>query len=189
MFIRTERLFLRPTFPEDWREVYRGINDAGVVRMLSRAPWPYAESDAREFCSAPRGPLDLRFVIALPGAEGAPLVGQIGLDCSEAEPQVGYWIARGHRGKGYATEALGGVIEIAQALGMRQVAAGHYIDNPASGAVLKKCGFTETGEVRPTHALGRGGQLVLSRRYALDLAAVGSGSGLSALGRGNRQAA
>lgn len=179
MFIRTERLFLRPTFAEDWREVYRGINDAGVVRMLARAPWPYTASDARDFCAVEYDPLDLRFVIALPGTEGAPLVGHIGLDCTESEPQVGYWIARGHRGKGYATEALGGVIEIARALGMRQVAAGHYIDNPASGAVLRKCGFAETGEVRPTHALGRGGQLVLSRRYAIDLGGADNDVALS----------
>ncbi len=169
MFMRTQRLFLRPPFPEDWREVYRGINDAGVVRMLARAPWPYAPEDAQAYCSAKRDPFDLRFAIALPGIEGAPLVGQIGLDCSEAEPEVGYWIARGHRGKGYATEALAGVIEIARTLGVRRLAAGHYIDNPASGAVLRKAGFAETGEVRPTHALGRGGQLVLARRYALDL--------------------
>lgn len=52
---------------------------------------------------------------------------------------------------------------------MRRVEAGHYLDNPASGAVLRKAGFVETGEVRPTHALGRGGQLVLARRYSVDL--------------------
>jgi RimJ/RimL family protein N-acetyltransferase len=177
MFHRTQRLFLRPPFPEDWREIYRGINDAGVVRMLARAPWPYAESDAQSYCSAERDPLDLRLVIALPGVEGAPLIGTIGLDCSQEVPNVGYWIARGHRGKGYATEALLGVLEIAGALGVRRLAAGHYVDNPASGAVLKKAGFAETGEIRPTHALGRGGQLVLARRYALDLAGDGVDAG------------
>lgn len=170
MFTRTQRLFLRPPFPEDWREVYSGINDAGVVRMLARAPWPYAPEDAQAFCNTVRDPFELRFVIALPGVEGAPLIGQIGLDCTADEPEVGYWIARGHRGQGYATEALRGVLDIAAALGVARVQAGHYLDNPASGAVLKKAGFAETGEVRPTYALGRGGQLVLARRYALDLA-------------------
>lgn len=176
MFTRTERLFLRPPFPEDWREVHSGINDAGVVRMLARAPWPYTPDDAQAFCNAVRDPLDLRFVVALPGVEGAPLIGQIGLDCTQDQPEVGYWIVRGHRGKGYATEALRGVVEIARALGVERLAAGHYLDNPASGAVLKKAGFAETGEVRPTYALGRGGQLVLSRRYALDLVAAGQGA-------------
>ncbi len=169
MFMRTERLFLRPPFPEDWREVYRGINDAGVVRMLARAPWPYMPEDAQDYCAATRDPLDVRLAIALPGADGAPLIGQIGLDCSADVPEVGYWIARGYRGHGFATEALQGVLRMARALGVRRVEAGHYIDNPASGAVLRKAGFAETGEVRPTYALGRGGQLVLARRYAVEL--------------------
>ncbi|MXO71299.1 GNAT family N-acetyltransferase [Alteraurantiacibacter buctensis] len=169
MFHRTQRLFLRPPFPEDWREVYRGINDAGVVRMLARAPWPYMPEDAQDYCSAARDPQDLRLAIALPGHDGAPLIGQIGLDCGAEVPEVGYWIARGYRGQGYATEALHGVLQMARALGVRRVEAGHYLDNPASGAVLRKAGFVETGEVRPTHALGRGGQLVLARRYAIDL--------------------
>ncbi len=169
MFMRTDRLFLRPPFPEDWREVYRGINDAGVVRMLARAPWPYREEDARQFCALPRDPLDIRLAIALPGLNGAPLIGQIGMDCHQDTPEVGYWIARGHRGQGYAAEALSGLLQIARMLGVKRVQAGHYIDNPASGAVLRKLGFRETGEIRPTHAIGRGGQMVLARRYALEL--------------------
>lgn len=169
MFHRTQRLFLRPPFPEDWRAFHSGINDAGVVRMLARAPWPYTETDAQAFCGDARDPLDLRFLITKPGVDGAAVIGAIGLDCTAEVPDIGYWIARGHRGKGYATEALRGVLEIARMLGVCRVTAGHYIDNPASGAVLVKAGFSETGEVRPTHAIGRGGQLVLARRYALDL--------------------
>lgn len=169
MFMRTERLFLRPSFPEDWREVYRGINDAGVVRMLARAPWPYLEKDAQDFCAAERDPLDIRFAITLPGVDGAPLIGMVGMDCSDNVPELGYWIARGFRGRGYASEAVAGILEIGRTLGIARVDAGHYIDNPASGAVLRKAGFRETGEIRPTHALGRGGQMVLARRYTLGL--------------------
>ncbi len=170
MFLRTSRLLLRPLFPEDWREVYHGINDADVVRMLARAPWPYSPQDAKDNCSAKREPFDLRFVITLPGENGAPIIGQIGADCNVDVPEIGYWIARDYQGNGYVTEALLGLLGLLAALGVREVEAGHYIDNPASGAVLKKAGFIESGELRPTHALGRGGELVLARRYrrALD---------------------
>lgn len=169
MFMRTQRLLLRPPFPEDWREVYRGINDAGIVRMLARAPWPYREMDAQQFCSKQVDPLDIRLAIALPGTDGAPLIGMIGMDCTQDVPEVGYWIARGYRGRGLMTEALDGLLQIGRMIGVQRVQAGHYIDNPASGAVLKKAGFCETGEIRPTHALGRSGQMVLARRYSLDL--------------------
>ena len=50
-----------------------------------------------------------------------------------------------------------------------QLAAGHYVDNPASARVLRKIGFRETGEVRPAFCRARGGELVLARRYALEL--------------------
>ncbi len=189
MFTRTPRLLLRPPFPEDWREVYRGINDAGVVRMLARAPWPYAPEDAQAFCNATHDPLDLEFAITLPGVDGAPVIGMIGLNCTLDVPEVGYWIARGYRKQGYATEALEGVVQIARMLGVRRITSGHFLDNPASGAVLRKAGFAETGEVRATCSLGRGGQLVLERRYALDLVEAESAAGMSAPDRADRQAA
>lgn len=170
MFMRTPRLFLRPPFPEDWRPIFAAMNDESLVRMLAKAPWPYREDDARNFCNAPREERDLRLAITVPELPGAPLIGMVGMDCSETVPELGYWIARGHRGRGYASEAVGGILAMARALGVRRVTAGHYLDNPASGAVLRKCGFAPTGEIEPTHALGRGGEMVLARRYALDLA-------------------
>ena len=51
MFHRTERLFLRPAWPEDWEAVLGGIADEGVVMNLARAPWPYGPEEAREFVS------------------------------------------------------------------------------------------------------------------------------------------
>ena len=169
MFMRTQRLMLRPSFPEVWRDVYRGINDVDIVRMLARAPWPYREEDAKQYCAAKLAPMDVRMAITLPGEGGAPVIGQIGMDCAEDVPEVGYWIAREHHGRGYVSEALGGMMKIGRMLGVRQLQAGHYLDNPASGAVLRKAGFRETGEIRQTHALGRGGEMVLARRYSLDL--------------------
>ena len=170
MFMRTPRLFLRPPFPEDWREMYNCMNEEALVRMLARAPWPYKPEHAQAFCNEPRDARNLRLAITLPEASGAPIIGMVGMDCNDDVPELGYWIARGHRGKGYVVEAVEGILAMAQALGVRRVQAGHYLDNPASGRVLRKCGFTETGEIQPTHALGRGGEMVLARRYARELA-------------------
>lgn len=170
MFIRTERLFLRPAFPEDWWEVYRGLNDAAVAQKLARAPWPYREQDARDFCMKQdqRGPL--AFVVSLPGKQGAPVIGTIGLRRLADEPyEIGYWFARVHWGQGFATEAVRGLLRTARALGIEQIAAGHFLDNPASGRVLRKCGFRETGEIRPIPCAAGAGELRLARRYAAAL--------------------
>ncbi len=51
MFIRSERLFLRLGWPEDWQELFGLIRDQGIVRNLARAPWPYTPEHAREFAA------------------------------------------------------------------------------------------------------------------------------------------
>ena len=48
MFLRTQRLFLRPAWPEDAAEIARAIGHEPVVRMLARVPWPYREDHARD---------------------------------------------------------------------------------------------------------------------------------------------
>lgn len=185
MFIRTERLFLRPTFPEDWRELHAAITDQRIARMLSRVPWPYREEDARAYCArGPAAPGDWRFAITLPGVAGAPLIGQIGLgpdpDEPEGGPELGYWVGTAWQGHGIATEAVRGVLATARALRVERVAAGHFLDNPASGRVLRKAGFAETGRVRPTPCAGRGGMLVPARRYVCELEAVSPALGEAA---------
>lgn len=165
MFMRTDRLFLRPIFPEDWREVYRGIADEGIVRNLARAPWPYREDDARQFCAMAASEARKRFVITLPGEKGAPVIGMIGFEeLDGAGEELGYWIARDRQGCGYATEAVHGVADIAAAIGLDSLEAGHFLDNPASGRVLQKAGFVPTGEIRAMTSLGRGGEKTLCRR-------------------------
>ena len=170
MFIRSARSFLRPSFPEDSRELYEAICDAGIVSMLANAPWPYLREDAEAFCARPADPMAPRFVITLPGAKGAPIIGTVGFDRTEGGLDMGYWIARDHWGRGYATEACRAALEVVGAIGHRRILAGHYVDNPASGRVLRKLGFQETGEISPTLCRARGGELVLARRYALELA-------------------
>lgn len=174
MFIRTQNLFLRPLFPEDWRAIYRGMSDEGLVRMLSGAPWPYGVEDAIAYCASAleRGPFSLS--ITLPNEKGAPLIGQIGLGAAEkgdpdGQLELGYWVAKAWRGRGFASEAVQGLLGAAKALGVTQVGAGHFLDNPASAAVLQKSGFLQTGELRLTPCEGRGGEMLAARRYVYDL--------------------
>ena len=51
MFARTERLLLRPSWPEDAKAIYAAIADEEIVRNLARAPWPYTAKDAASFAS------------------------------------------------------------------------------------------------------------------------------------------
>ena len=171
MFHRSARLLLRPVFEEDWREVYHGINDEDVVRMLARAPWPYREQVARAWTSLPVDTASPKFLITQPGEWGSRLVGCIGFGDMDDGPELGYWIARPFWGRGFATEAGRAVVEIARMMGITRLVAGHIVDNPASGKVLEKIGFKPTGETRMQFSMGRGEE-AMSRRYVNELGAA-----------------
>lgn len=168
MFTRSERLFLRPGWPEDWEEMLAAIADEAVVRNLARAPWPYTGEHAREFVRREQDRRHPHFLVTLPGAAGARLIGCVGLNPDRGTAELGYWIARDHWGKGYATEAARALLGLARTLGHRHIRAGHFADNPASGRVLCKLGFRDTGRCEPRYSPGRGTS-ALSRLYERDL--------------------
>ena len=116
MFHRSERLLLRPAWPEDWQAVHAAIADEGIVRNLATAPWPYSAADARAWCALPFTPEAPRFVITL--ADSGEVIGCIGIGPLPPEEgggdgtmELGYWIARPHWGRGYAGEAARAMVE------------------------------------------------------------------------------
>lgn len=156
MFARTERLLLRPSWPEDAQELLGAVADEAIVRNLAFAPWPYREDDARSF-AATEHPLHYPSFLLTLRTDGAPrIVGSCGIGNREGEAELGYWIARPYWGLGFATEAARSVVGIARALGHRRLVSGHFTDNPASGRVLRKAGFRATGKTEMRQSKGRG---------------------------------
>ena len=169
MFIRTDRLFLRPAWLEDAPELARAIGDKMVVRNLSRVPWPYREQHAVEWIARAPDPYLPTLLVTLP-EEGGRIVGVSGVHEDGEQTAFGYWIARGYQGRGYATEAGRAMLGLARLAGHRRVRADHFVDNPASGRVLRKLGFVPTGKTLVRASLGRGGANVPAVGYELDLA-------------------
>lgn len=158
MFARTDRLLLRPGFAEDAVELAAAIGDEAVVRNLARAPWPYGVDDARQFLSLDRPALMPDFVIMLRTSATPRLIGCVGFAPGEdGAVEFGYWIARTHWGLGFASEAARAALTIGRTIGHRRIEAAHYVDNPASGAVLRKLGFRPTGRIVQRHSVARGG--------------------------------
>ena len=164
--IATERLVLRPPAPGDEDAIFRGIADFDIVRMLSRAPWPYGAGDAARFVAsvAQRNPDRERPLAIIHRDDG--LIGGCGFHASEDEPfpEIGYWLARRHWGHGFASEAASAALKWArEGWGKRAVRASHFVENAASGRVLVKCGALYTGVVEPEHCEARG-ETVLARK-------------------------
>lgn len=156
MFIRSERLFLRPGWPEDWTEILAGIANEAVARNLVQVPWPYTADDARWFAAREQDPRYPHFLVTLPGGEGARVIGCMALKPGSDGAELGYWIARPFWGRGFATEAARGILSLARSLGHRTVTARHFVDNPASGRVLRKLGFAPTGVLGSSFCPARG---------------------------------
>ena len=169
MFARTERLTLRPAWPEDSAMLAAAIGQEAVTRMLSRVPHPYGEADAAAWIAQPRGAEEPRFVILAHDRFAPRLVGGIAISHEADGPNLGYWLTPDAWGRGYATEAGRAVIAMARhALPLQRLNAWHFADNPASGRVLRKLGFHPTGETMPRRSAARAVPAA-SIGYALDL--------------------
>ena len=160
MFARTTRLTLRPGWPEDAPALVRAIAHEDVAMKLARLPWPYTVEHARSWLDAPAdGDNHSLLIFAHDRGEMPELVGGTGLHPAGEDLEIGYWLTPGAWGRGYATEAGRAMVAMARhALGRRRLVSGHFLDNPASGRVLSKLGFTRTG-VEKRDCLARGEQV------------------------------
>ncbi|GGD46942.1 GNAT family N-acetyltransferase [Erythrobacter arachoides] len=165
MFMRTQRLFLRPAWIEDAPAVAHLIAEPEIVRNLARAPWPYGLAEAEAFVTMPQDPKAPHFLLHLPG-QG--VIGSAGFGRQGAEVEIGYWIGRRWWGQGFATEAAAALLDLARMIGHRRLVAGHFADNPRSGSVLRKVGFVPTGTVARRHSEARGEDAALVE-FACDL--------------------
>ena len=156
MFYLTERLLLRPAWPEDWRAVLHAVGHRHIIRNLARAPWPYGEAEAKAWLSQQPHRHIPRFLLVERREGDGTLIGSAGFAEVEEGTEIGYWIAEPYWNRGYATEAARALVDIARLIGHRMLVSGHFVDNPASGSVLRKAGFEPTGQTRRRFSAGRG---------------------------------
>jgi RimJ/RimL family protein N-acetyltransferase len=172
--LETERLLLRPPERRDISTFAPLIGDYDVAKNLATVPHPYADSDAIEWISR----LDDRrakgeaFQFGVTRKSDGAYMGGCGLHLQNGEFELGYWLGKPYWRLGYATEAARCVLEFAFAdLQVGEVWAGWFHDNPRSGHVLAKLGFSPKG-FEPRACMARsievGCNIVTLRRDAFD---------------------
>lgn len=149
--METVRLILRPWRGSDAEALYKYASDPDVG---PRAGWPPHQS-VEESLEIIRTVFNNGTTWAIELKETGEAIGAIGYgpscDCNlparEGEPIVGYWIAKPYWNQGICSEALALIIDnIRKTTPIPSLISGHFIDNPASGRVMEKCGFVPTGE-------------------------------------------
>jgi RimJ/RimL family protein N-acetyltransferase len=135
------------------------VNDLSLARFTARIPHPYTLADAEAFVRLAADEMtngeERRFAVC----RADDIVACVGLRRGGAagEYELGYWVGANYRGGGVATAAARATTWFGfEKLNARKVTAGHFVDNPASGRILRKIGFRATGETVPTYSLARG---------------------------------
>lgn len=148
MFVRTERLTLRRFTPADAERFAAYRSDPEVARYQSwDAPVPLA--DARQtverFAAGdPEAPGWFQCAVDLDGV----LIGDLGLNLHEnlMQAELGYTLATEYQGKGYASEAVLGLLEhLFVERELHRVSAEADARNTASVRLLERVGFTREG--------------------------------------------
>jgi [ribosomal protein S5]-alanine N-acetyltransferase len=157
--IETERLLLRPIRPDDLAPLIDLHADQEVMRYIGSGN-PQSQQEAGEWferllaeaAEGPPGPAGVpgwRVVMLKSTGQWVGLAALKSLSQQHAqaigiEPiiELGYRLARGHWGQGYATELSRALVDHAfERVGLEQLVAIADVRNGASGRVLEKVGF------------------------------------------------
>jgi RimJ/RimL family protein N-acetyltransferase len=137
---------LRPPEPRDAEDIFRGIANFNVVRMLDNPPWPYELAHAEAFIAraneARASGEELHLAVTIDDRA----IGIVSIRQRNGAPHLGYWLAEPHWGRGYTTEAARALIRhfFAERDDDR-LTSGALADNTASIKILTALGFEEVG--------------------------------------------
>ena len=148
--METERLILRPWTEADAEDLYKYASDPEVG---PKAGWPPHKSvdESRMiingiFSKEGMWAVELKQTHEVIGCAGYLPAAHSNLTISDDECEIGYWIGRPYWGQGICTEAMRVVVDYCFNVKGFSVLWGDYFPhNPASGRVMEKLGFRDTG--------------------------------------------
>lgn len=150
--IKTQRLILRPWKESDAPALYTLAKDGEVG---PRAGWePHKNIEESLDVIQKIFSNDCTWAITL--KDNGELIGCIGyytyhtsnIEIGINDAEVGYWIGKEFWNKGFCTEALMEIIDFCFNKKKFDILwADFFVDNPASGRVMEKCGFIDTGRI------------------------------------------
>jgi ribosomal-protein-alanine N-acetyltransferase len=144
--LETARLVLAPLDAASLR--------AALAHAMEVQPADWPDTDVRPWFETWAAALDDAPALApwgvwlVQGRDGE-VVGDVGFKGPPGDDgavELAYYVRPGHRGCGYAREAVAALVAEARAAGVRVVRAEVHSENAASAAVLERLGFTRVAE-------------------------------------------
>ncbi len=148
--METDRIVLRRWRDTDAESLFKYASDPQVGPMAGWQPHTsVAESGAvirSVFTNDHTWAIELKETGEAIGCMGYYPYGESNIPIGKSDVEVGYWIARPYWNQGICTEALGLMVDYCrEVLHVKKIWSDHFVGNPASGRVMEKCGFVDTG--------------------------------------------
>ncbi|MBR6292641.1 MAG: GNAT family N-acetyltransferase [Bacteroidales bacterium] len=150
--METERILLRLWHDDDAEALFKYASDPEVG---PRAGWPSHKSVEESleiirtiFHSDHMWAMVLKATGEPIGCMGYFVHGESNINIGVNDAEVGYWVARPYWNQGLCTETLRMLIDYCfNVNGFQTLWADFFPENPASGRVMEKCGFRDTGKI------------------------------------------
>lgn len=148
--MQTDRIYLRRWLDSDAERLFALASDPDVGPRAGWEPHKNVE-ESRQIIKDIFGG-ETMWAVVLKDTDS--IVGCVGyldyqfsnIPIKEDEAEIGYWIGKEYWNQGICTEALKLIIDYCKNVkGMSAFWGDHFLDNPASGKVMTKCGFIDTG--------------------------------------------
>ncbi len=163
--IETTRLSLTPLRPTDLEDLMAVFADRNSARMTHAIPHPLSREGAEKLLGDMRAAKLTHWAIRL---DNERLIGVVSLTksaCGEPRglhafgPNLSVFIAPAHQGRGYALEAVDGLLRwVKKRKVYRIIHAAHFADNDPSGRLLINADFLYTGRKSMETSLAREGE-------------------------------
>lgn len=152
MTLRTRRLELSPPVESDVDAIWAACQDPDIQRYTT-VPSPYELRHAEEFVVKVAAEWASGAHLTWAVRHGSMLAGMIGLYRLDGRGagELGFWIARPSRGKGFVTEASTAVLDwgfAADGLGLARIEWRAITGNVASARAARTLGFRFEGTLR-----------------------------------------
>ena len=137
--------------------------DENVAKFTLSIPHPYEDGMAEEWIRSldrvidiPSNPGGIRrhqeIVFAVVSPNAGHVIGSVGLNVDEGKhetAEIGFWIGKPLWGQSYCTEAANAIINVGfETLGLNCTYTNHFVENKASGRVMKKLGMNHEGTLK-----------------------------------------
>lgn len=147
MFLKTERLTIRPIVEDDWgqiRKIWEDLNTSAFAQY----DMPHCTDDddvrpriARWAKANLTGTDHMFFAVCLQDT----VIGYIAFNIRENGHEIGYCFHSAYHGMGYAKESHLALFDHLRTLGITKFTAGTAINNTPSVSLLKALGFNQIG--------------------------------------------